>query len=142
MHRHRNSSLLWCSAMKIPLTLLREAAPSRPIGYFEDVVSRGIITDELIDLPDSSYAELLEKYRAYREPPNYLEQGFSITLALGRWAIAGFPVVDEATLFARSCECALCPAWDARAGRCLDCGCKSLKHWLATERCPRGKWKK
>lgn len=69
-----------------------------------------------------------------------LARGLSLVEALGGWAAEGFPVVSDAVLFERSCHCALCPSWDAIKGRCLSCGCYSLKHHMATERCPLGKW--
>lgn len=60
--------------------------------------------------------------------------------AAARWVAAGLPVVDDATHLSRSVECSLCPRWDARAGRCQECGCYALKLHLATESCPLGKW--
>lgn len=66
--------------------------------------------------------------------------------AFGRWVAAGLPIVTKETRAARGAECAVCPFWDgqARAGlgtcRHTACGCTSLKWWLATERCPAGKW--
>ncbi len=56
------------------------------------------------------------------------------------WAAAGFPVVDDSTHLSRSVQCSICPRWDARAGRCLECGCYALKLRLATETCPLNRW--
>jgi hypothetical protein len=56
------------------------------------------------------------------------------------WAVFGFPVVDDSTHLERSVQCSICPHWDARAGRCLECGCYALKLRLATETCPLNRW--
>ncbi|MCF7788607.1 MAG: hypothetical protein K9N47_20965 [Prosthecobacter sp.] len=67
-------------------------------------------------------------------------------VAFARWAAAGLPVVDEPTRQQRAAACAECPRWDAAArgglGHCKHpgCGCTHLKWWLATERCPDGRW--
>lgn len=121
--------------MKILLSELQNAAAHKPPGYLEDVIRSGKVIGPLLDIPDDVYWQLANRYRA-----SLLQQGISLVTALARWAKEGFPVVDDATLFDRSAHCALCPAWDALAGRCMECGCYSLKHWLATERCPLGNW--
>jgi hypothetical protein len=64
----------------------------------------------------------------------------SFAVSIGQWAAAGFPVVSDSVILERSCHCWLCPQWDPFAKRCLACGCYSLKHWLATEKCPLGHW--
>jgi len=73
-------------------------------------------------------------------PPGPLEQGLTFAASMLRWTAAGFPIVSGSTFQARSAQCSICPRWDARQARCLECGCYSLKHWLATERCPLGNW--
>lgn len=66
--------------------------------------------------------------------------------AFGRWLAAGLPIVSESHRAARAAVCAACPFWEPQArlglGRCRHrgCGCTLLKWWLATERCPAGKW--
>lgn len=57
-----------------------------------------------------------------------------------KWLAAGAPLVNDATHLSRSVECSLCPHWDARAGRCQQCGCYAIKLRLATETCPLGRW--
>lgn len=64
----------------------------------------------------------------------------AVAEAGAKWVTSGCPTVDPDTYLARSVECSLCPRWDARAGRCLECGCYALKLRLATESCPLGRW--
>lgn len=125
------------AVIPVGVEALRYEATRRAAGYEEAV--RKVATDignGTLLIPVESYAALKGMYRK----PGLLVAAVNAVGALTTWAAAGFPVVDESTLFARSAHCALCPRWDARAGRCLECGCYSLKHWLATEQCPLGHW--
>lgn len=123
--------------MRLNIESLRLVSPSRPTGYLDDVMSAGVIEGAELVLPDEAYAALVAKYKS---SPNLLARGMSLAKSLVRWAAAGLPVTSEALLFDRSARCSICPRWDARRQRCLECGCESLKHWLATEVCPLGKW--
>lgn len=53
-------------------------------------------------------------------------------------------LVTPETFSVRQETCGLCPHRDPaarfRLGKCRVCGCTRLKLWLATERCPLGKW--
>lgn len=75
------------------------------------------------------------------EDPDALELAKNITVAGARWALAGFPLVDQAGYDARTAACAACPYWDGSArlglGRCKapGCGCTKFKRWLKTEQC-------
>lgn len=66
--------------------------------------------------------------------------------ALSRWFAAGLPIVSKDEYARRAKICDSCPHWDAAAraglGKCKHkkCGCTSFKRWLATEKCPIGKW--
>lgn len=122
--------------MTIPIAHVRERAQQRPTGYFDDVIAAGLVVGDELHLSAEAYARLAAKYN----PPSLVDLAASAVTAAANWAAAGFPVVDDATLQTRSSHCAICPRWDARAGRCLECGCYGLKHWLATERCPLGHW--
>lgn len=72
--------------------------------------------------------------------PGLLGQAGTLAKSSLHWALSGFQVVDEKTHLSRAVECSLCPRWDARAGRCLECGCYAVKLWLASERCPLARW--
>lgn len=65
--------------------------------------------------------------------------GRAVVAAL-RFAASGMERVDSTTHLARSVQCSLCPRWDAHQRRCLECGCYAAKHWMASEKCPLGRW--
>lgn len=83
---------------------------------------------------------MARQIKSFSGGPPLASQVASFAGAIWDWSLAGFPVVDEATLQARSGQCAICPRWDARQQRCMECGCGELKHRMATERCPLGRW--
>ena len=66
--------------------------------------------------------------------------GIQVAKAVFDWAAAGFPAVTPEVHLSRSVQCAICPRWDARRGKCVECGCYGSKHWMATESCPLGRW--
>jgi len=66
--------------------------------------------------------------------------GIHLAVAVAGWAASGFKTVTEDIHMERSVHCSICPRWDARKGRCEECGCYGAKHWLASEKCPLGKW--
>jgi len=70
----------------------------------------------------------------------------NFTNATFRWASAGFKIADDETLAKRQAICDTCQYWKASArlgmGKCLKCGCTSLKLKFDTEKCPIGKWYK
>ncbi|HSI82852.1 MAG: hypothetical protein ACAI35_24475 [Candidatus Methylacidiphilales bacterium] len=78
--------------------------------------------------------------------PTLGELATRFTTAVSAWVTAGMPVVSETEYQTRAAACTTCPLWDPAArlglGRCnhSGCGCTKLKRWLATEKCPAGKW--
>ena len=64
--------------------------------------------------------------------------------SMGQWIAQGAPVVTPEQFESRAGICLDCPRWDRAAfggrGRCLECGCSSMKLYLATSSCPVGKW--
>lgn len=78
--------------------------------------------------------------------PTIAELASNFAMATARWAAAGFVVVNPADYAARSAVCQACEFWDDSArlglGKCrhTQCGCTRFKRWLATEKCPMGKW--
>lgn len=122
--------------MKFPLADVYANAVNRPPGYVEDVLAAGVVVGDDIEMSDAAYAALVAKYN----PPSILRQVGSAAAAVTRWVSAGRPTRSEMEHLAVSVECSLCLRWDARSGRCLECGCCGLKHWWATESCPLGKW--
>lgn len=67
----------------------------------------------------------------------------SATQAAVNWAASGFAVVSPEEAAKRLATCERCEHWGAGVlgvMRCGLCKCTRLKHQLATERCPAGKW--
>lgn len=112
-----------------------EAAPTKPPGYLAAVLDAGRVDGEWVELEDHDYRDLAQRF-----PPIATAKAARLTRSAIRWVTHGLHVTPDAQHFDRSCVCSLCPAWDARAGRCNECGCYAVKLWLATERCPIGRW--
>lgn len=83
---------------------------------------------------------------ALPDPPTITEMTRNFAGAMLRWAGSGFATVDEVAFRLRLAQCRACPHWDeaarAGAGKCNHpkCGCTKAKLWLASERCPLGRW--
>lgn len=123
--------------MKLRLAHIKASAERRPAGYLDDLLARGSLdaSGEVLELPDAVYRSLAAKYL-----PTVGSQAAAAVQAAGDWLIAGAPLVTHDQHWQRSCQCALCPAWDARARRCNECGCYWVKLHLTTEKCPLGRW--
>jgi hypothetical protein len=66
--------------------------------------------------------------------------------ALVRWTRGGWALAERRARAGRRAACLACPYWRSGGnlgmGECTapGCGCSRFKRWLATERCPLGKW--
>jgi hypothetical protein len=47
----------------IKLSALKEIAQSRPTGYYDDVITHGIVHDQSVELTEAAYRQMLIKYR-------------------------------------------------------------------------------
>lgn len=123
-------------SIRFTLDQIRRQSASRPPGYYEDVISKGVISGMEVVLSETSIEELRAKY----EPDHVglAELIANFTKAIVKWMAAGLPVVSKPQFDQRLNTCGTCPEWTGLT--CLKCGCTGLKHWLATERCPLGKW--
>jgi hypothetical protein len=137
--------------IRFTLDQLREKAAIRPPGYFEDVLALATVQGEVITLEQEAYEKLTAKYRGSGaaprpQEPTATELAANFSSALARWSAAGFPVVSREIYDDRAAICAPCEFWDGAArlglGKCRHkkCGCTKMKRWLATEKCPLGKW--
>lgn len=126
--------------MRIPLAHLHERAPQRPAGYVEEVLSRGRVIGDELELTDETWRDLVEKFRP-REP-TLMEMAGNFAKATAQFVMAGMPVCSQEQFKARRAVCDACPEWmkDAAIPHCRRCGCAGLKLWLVTERCPLDKW--
>jgi len=129
--------------MRIPRRHLEEQAAERPADYLDVCSAAGIWEGNDLVLTDEAYAALVTRY-AHSEPlrPGMLEMARHFSTAIVAWASAGFPVVSAVQFHGRAGICRECDHYLAvPVARCGVCGCStSLKPWLATERCPKGKW--
>lgn len=80
------------------------------------------------------------------EMPTAFDMAKNFAGSMAKWAKAGFTTVEKSEYENRIGICQGCEFWDGSArgglGKCnhKQCGCSRLKHWLATEKCPIGKW--
>jgi hypothetical protein len=91
-----------------------------------------------------AYFTLRDKYAALPRPePLPLAQKIAnLSAATAKWIRHGLPVVDQAEIEARAAICYECELWlrERLIPSCAACGCGDVKHELATEACPAGKW--
>jgi len=100
--------------------------------------------DRWIDVESRKKITLPNSDKPKRELPSSLDMLKSFSRSAGIWAKAGFPTVSKELYNERRSICESCDSWQPEAlfgaGRCGTCGCTSVKHHLATEKCPLGKW--
>lgn len=127
---------------------LVKVSQRRPAGYLDHVLSLAVRNlGGRVWLTAEDHGYLVNLYRDELPEPRMTELAHRAGRALLKWARAGFPVADEATITQRRAACQSCPHWQAQArrglGKCghAKCGCTKLKWWLATERCPDGRWR-
>jgi hypothetical protein len=121
--------------VKVKIRYIREAAADRESGYLEEVLSAGHQEGEWLVLDDEKYRYLVARYRPTKKAV------FVRVLQAGcRWVASGLQLAPEGLVWTRSAVCALCPAWEARQRRCLECGCTTMKLELPSESCPLGRW--
>lgn len=142
--------------MKIRLTKLKDKSKNRPVGYVEDVISKGTVSGDFLFITPNAYRELQVKYNSEtpqiqsvggccKKMPPVVTQIKNAMGAVGR-------VVHNAITFQdikaspediqkRKSICESCEFLDVKRKRCSKCGCKyNLKLQLASEHCPVNKW--
>jgi hypothetical protein len=115
-------------AMKLSLSQLRAKAKYRPPGYVEDVLSRGKMNGDLVELDDAVFEELRIKYKEPERPAlDVMAKGFFRSVAW--WIANGVPVAPKRVFLARRerCESNVCGQWlgDRKVARCAACGCST-----------------
>ena len=91
-----------------------------------------------------------EKLKAMRESiariksPGIMEMTKNAMGAARRFVNGGFALTPESEYAHRKEICSSCEYWDSTVrmgmGKCLKCGCTSIKLRFATEKCPLHKW--
>ena len=80
------------------------------------------------------------------EHPSVFTKAQRLRKELGEWKRAGMPISPRAVREARTAVCNACTYWNPKGnwglGACEypGCGCTKAKRFLATSRCPAGKW--
>ena len=132
--------------MKIPLTDIHARAKHRPPGYVDRVLAAGVVVSDkflgdVLEIDPVEHAKLVQDYQG---SPPIADLVRNFAGAVTRWVRAGLPVVRDETFRVRYDTCGGCEHWHPEGnlglGKCDRCGCASIKLWMATERCPLGKW--
>jgi hypothetical protein len=151
--------------IRLPMMLLKVHHLASEKGWREEVISAIARYEGQFEIDSDSWKEICGKYekqpstaptsvlpasqpshglKPVTAEPKFSEMTKNFTAAVGSWIKAGMPVVSEDIFQSRLSTCASCDHWsgDARMGfgKCKVCGCTRLKHWLATSKCPAGKW--
>lgn len=130
--------------MKIRLAAIQETAAARPLGYFEEVVSRGIISGEWLEISPEAVAELRQKYRPPALPSLRTMAGNAARAARAETSarLTGVHPLTPAEIERRLAICqAPCGQWRESDQRCAACGCYArFKVRLRSSQCPIGKW--
>lgn len=124
------------------------ACSVRPAGFRADLLAAGRMEGDTLVIDSEAWKSTVARHLAgFGVPePTVAELAQNFASALARWANAGFAVADQATHADRMAVCRACSHWEggARLGlgacRAPGCGCTRFKHWLASEKCPLGKW--
>ena len=109
-----------------------------------NVFSHGKVDGDYLVIGDEDWERLMGQ--APSAPPTIREMASNAALALARFVKSGLKVVDEDTLMDRISTCRACKEFDESArmgmGKCSaqGCGCTVLKLYMASEKCPLGKW--
>lgn len=132
-------------AMRLRIQKIKDQTTSRPAGYVEEVLSRGVVDGEWLEISPEELAKLRDKYRPKPQAPprpSLPVMAANYAAAQARDFIAGKPRRTEEELehileVCRSCTDHFRPSDQT----CSLCGCPIAdKSPLAREHCPIGKW--
>lgn len=128
---------------------LRERAKTKPEGYLEDMLSNGVVENNMLKMKLENVYMLFEKYGGEAIRPKLKEATtkealYNFVSAMQESAKTGFKRVSSEKHKERLDICSQCRFWKQTAylgmGKCRKCGCSGLKLWLSTSRCPIQKW--
>jgi hypothetical protein len=129
--------------MKIRIAKIHEAAPSRPPGYVEVVLSRGVVDGEWLEIGDAAMADLRNQFRPKTPPAVKVMAANLARAAVGevKARVAGLPKLTAEEIERRMATCRRCENFIRGQNRCALCGCfAALKSRLRSQHCPVGKW--
>jgi len=131
--------------MRLSIDKIQATAKDRPEGYVEDVISRGAIDGEYLEITPEALAELRAIYRPKEPPlPSLPKRAINLakqSAAEAKAVINGVPAIDPEEAAARIAICRGCDHWRPSDETCSLCGCPMLKKapWRSAV-CPVGKW--
>ncbi len=100
-----------------------------------------IVMEQNLRIRELSYDDIIGNSQEANSL-NILKMLQNFTNATFHWASAGFKIADDETLAKRQAICDTCQYWNASArlgmGKCLKCGCTSLKLKLDTDQSRSG----
>ena len=129
--------------MKIRISKIHEAALSRPPGYVEAVLSRGVVDDEWLEIDADALADLRDQFRP-KTPPKVSVMAANLARAAvgeAKARVAGLPKLEAEEIERRMATCRGCENFIHGQNRCAMCGCfAALKSRMRSQHCPVGKW--
>jgi hypothetical protein len=142
--------------MKINIKKLKEKSSERRDGYVQDVLSKGVVTGDFLEIKPAEYKKLLEKYNpsalmpitsncCSKKLPPMTTQIKNVMSSAGKVVSAvmnGSRVMaDKDEVEKRKNVCNQCEFLIKEKGRCSKCGCfYAKKIMLDTEKCPMDFW--
>jgi len=134
--------------VRLKLEDLRKRRADRPTGYYEDVVSRGVVDGDTLTLPDDVYRALCLRYRVSLPPhgPRLDQLMTDYDESLAAYRERGERAVTATACMMRLKTCRACDLWTEPGedgyGQCGDVrrSCARLRLWSERTRCLRGKW--
>jgi hypothetical protein len=132
--------------MKLRLSKIQDTAADRPPGYYEDVVSQGVIDGDFLEIDSGKLNELREKYRPLPPPelPPPAVMAANLARAVADEAKARLhqvPRISDEEVQQRLTVCSGCENFIPSSQRCSLCGCyMQFKSRLRSQSCPVGKW--
>lgn len=124
------------------------ACAVRPPGFCAEIRTLGTFEGDMFEVDRVHWFAITRKHVTRSAPtaPTISEMLINFSGAMARWFGSGLALATREQWAERMRICGGCQHWspEARAGlgHCTapGCGCTKLKHWLATEKCPLGKW--
>jgi hypothetical protein len=129
--------------MKLRISKIYEAAQSRPPGYVEAVLSRGVVDGEWLEIDAEAMAELRDQFRPKSPPPVSVMAVNLARAAVGEVVAraTGVAKLDAGEIERRMAICRGCENFIHGQNRCSLCGCfAALKSRMRSQHCPVGKW--
>lgn len=130
--------------MKLRISKVHDAAASRPPGYVEAVLSRGVVDGEWLEIDADALAGLRDQFRPRTTPAVSVLAANLARAAVGeiKARVAGLPKLEAEEIERRMATCRACADhFIPSQNRCALCGCfAALKSRMRSQHCPIGKW--